>query len=242
MDDVGLLVATAVLIATLASFTLSASVGLGGSLILVPSLALVLGTKEGVALAALLLGANNVLKLVAYRRTVPFRASAVVVGLLAIGAVIGAALLVRAPELLVGVAVVTSFALSLVAERRGWRRFRHVAAPGLAFASGATSGFSGTSGPLKGAALRNLDLDRLHFVGAASLASLAGDLAKTAVFAQASLLGSDGLRLLVLSVPLMFIGTFLGRRVNSTLGESGFAVLFWSVMTGYSMRLLAIVI
>ena len=49
------------------SFTISASAGLGGSLLLVPSLSLVLGTMEGVALAALLLGANNVAKVAAYR-------------------------------------------------------------------------------------------------------------------------------------------------------------------------------
>ena len=51
------------LIAVAVSFTVSASAGLGGSLVLVPILALVLGTKEGVALAALLLAANNVVKL-----------------------------------------------------------------------------------------------------------------------------------------------------------------------------------
>jgi uncharacterized membrane protein YfcA len=242
VDDFSSFAIAAVLLVTLASFTLSASVGLGGSLILVPSLALVLGTKEGVALAALLLGANNIFKVAAYRSSLPFRAAGLVVGMLTVGAVIGATLMVRAPELLVGIAVVASFALSLFAEREGWTRFRHLAAPTLAFSSGATSGFSGTSGPLKGAALRNLDLDRLHFVGAASLASLAGDLAKTAVFANASLLGSDAIRMLVLSFPLMFVGTFLGRRVNSSVGESGFAVLFWSVMTAYSIRLVAIVL
>jgi len=54
-----LIVMALTLSAILASFTLSASAGLGGSLILVPALALVLGTKEGVALAALLLAGNT---------------------------------------------------------------------------------------------------------------------------------------------------------------------------------------
>ena len=44
-----------VLLSGAASFFVSASAGMGGSLVLVPVLALSLGTKEGIALAALLL-------------------------------------------------------------------------------------------------------------------------------------------------------------------------------------------
>jgi uncharacterized membrane protein YfcA len=44
------------------SFTISASAGLGGSLVLVPTLVLFIGPKEGVALAALLLASNNVMR------------------------------------------------------------------------------------------------------------------------------------------------------------------------------------
>ncbi len=236
MEALGLLETAAVLAAILASFTVSASAGLGGSLILVPSLALVMGSKEGIALAALLLGANNVVKVVAYRETLPFLRAMVLVALLSVGAFLGASLLVQAPESVVGVAVIASFAGTLVAERRGWLDLQRIAGPVLAFGAGATSGFSGTSGPLKGAALRNLPLDKLHFVGAASLASLAGDLTKSAVFAEASLLDGAALRLALVSVPLMLLGTFAGRHLTRQVGESGFAILFWSVMGGYSVR------
>ncbi len=225
------------LVAVAVSFAVSASAGLGGSLILVPTLALVLGTKEGVALAALLLAGNNVVKVVAYRQTLPFRKAAVIVGLLAVGAALGARLLVAAPETLVTVAVIVSFALALVAERFDLSRVRAVGAPLLAFGSGATSGFSGTSGPLKGMAIRQLDIDRAHFVGAASLASLVGDATKTAVFAEAELLGGDAVRLAILAIPLMLMATFTGRRINQSIGERGYTGLFWTVMAGYTARL-----
>lgn len=225
------------LVAVAVSFAVSASAGLGGSLILVPTLALVLGTKEGVALAALLLAGNNVVKVVAYRQTLPFRKAAVIVGLLAVGAALGARLLVAAPETLVTVAVIVSFALALVAERLDLSRVRAVGAPLLAFGSGATSGFSGTSGPLKGMAIRQLDIDRAHFVGAASLASLVGDATKTAVFAEAELLGGDAVRLAILAIPLMLMATFTGRRINQSIGERGYTGLFWTVMAGYTARL-----
>jgi uncharacterized membrane protein YfcA len=159
--------------------------------------------------------------------------------LLSVGTALGASLLVRAPEGLVGAAVIASFIVSLLAERLRWRRLRLAAFPVLALGAGATSGFSGTSGPLKGAALRNLELDREHFVGAASLASLAGDLTKAAIFAEASLLNGSSLSWAGAAVPSMLVGTFLGRRLNRTMGEQAFAMLFWIVMGGYSIRLVS---
>lgn len=226
------------LAAVAASFTVSASAGLGGSLILVPTLALVLGTKEGVALAALLLALNNVVKMFAYRKTLPIRKAFSVILLIALGAVIGARLLVTTPEGVVTIAVVTSFAFALIAERTGLSRIRSVGGPVLALFSGATSGFSGTSGPLKGMAIRQLELDRGHFVGAASLASFAGDAAKTVVFAEAQLLGSSSVTIALLAFPLMILSTFAGRSINYSIGEKGYTMLFWTVMGGYTLRLL----
>lgn len=226
-----------VLVAATVSFMVSASAGLGGSLILVPTLALVLGTKEGVALAALLLAANNVVKVFAYRETLPFRRALTVVVLVALGAAIGAGLLVAAPEEVVTVAVIVSFVIALVAERLDLSWLRRLGAPLLALGSGATSGFSGTSGPLKGVAIRQLGLDRAYFVGAASLASLVGDVTKAAVFTEAELLGGDSFLIALTAVPLMVLATFTGRRVNRSIGEPGHTALFWAVMAGYTARL-----
>ncbi len=231
------LTAIAVLLLVYASFAISASAGLGGSLLMVPTLALFLGSKEGVALAALLLASNNVLKIIAYRATLPFRAAALIIALTVLGAAIGSSLLVEAPEWAVTVGIVVMFAASLVAERFDLSRLRTGFAPGLAFVSGASSGFSGTSGPLKGVAIRNLGLDRRHFVGAASLASFAGDATKTAIFADAELLGRTSVLTALAAVPLMALGTWTGSTVNRRAGERTFAVLFWSVMAGYTVRL-----
>jgi hypothetical protein len=215
----------------------SASAGLGGSLVLVPTLALVLGTKEGVALAALLLAANNVVKVFAYRETLPYRKAQVVIVLVAVGAGLGARLLVAAPERVVTIAVIVSFVLALIAERLDLSRLRKAGGPLLAFGSGATSGFSGTSGPLKGMAIRQLDLDRAHFVGAASLVSLVGDATKTAVFTEAGLLGGASYMIALAAAPLMIIATVTGRRINREIGERGYTRLFWGVMAGYTLRL-----
>lgn len=251
------LVALTVLVAVWASFTVSASAGLGGSLVLVPTLVVVLGAKEGVALAALLLAGNNVAKLVAYRRTLPLGAAATIVVMVMIGASLGSSLLVRASELTVTVAVLAMFTLTLAIERvrpnrtgpdrerpqakQGGDRTLHLRrglAPLLALISGASSGFSGTSGPLKGVAIRNLNLDRRHFVGAASLVSFAGDATKTAVFAEADLLGRQAMITALAAVPLMVLGTWTGSTLNQRASERAFGALFWTVMAGYTVRLL----
>lgn len=234
--------ATALIILSLAcaalAFLLSASAGFGGSLLLVPALALLLGPKQGIALSALLLMGNNVAKVIAYRRTIPIRAVAVTLILTLVGTALGAQLLLGAPETWVSAAIILAFALSFVAERIGTMRLLHVATPLFAFAAGATSGFSGTSGPLKGVALRNLGLDRLHLVGAASVVSLAGDAMKTAIFARAGLLDATSGWVLLLAIPLMLLATLAGRRVNRRMGERAYAALFWAVIAGYSARLL----
>lgn len=225
------------LVAVAVAFTVSASAGLGGSLILVPILALVLGTKDGVALAALLLAANNVVKVIAYRETLPFRKSLVVIVLTAAGTAMGALLLVSAPERVVTVAVIVSFGVALLAERLDLSRLRRIGGPVLAVGSGATSGFSGTSGPLKGMAIRQLELDRAHFVGAASLTSLAGDATKATIFTEAGLLSADSFLVALAAVPLMLVATFAGRQINRSIGERGYTSLFWAVMAGYALRL-----
>jgi len=232
-----ILATVGVLIAVYVSFTISASAGLGGSLLMVPTLALFLGTKEGVALAALLLASNNIMKIIAYRETLPFRKAAGIAALIVIGAAIGSTLLVNAPVWAVTIAVLAMFATTIITEKREIKAVRSKFGPFLAFVAGASSGFSGTSGPLKGVAIRNLDLDRRHFVGAASLASFAGDAAKTAIFAEADILGRNAWLTCLAAIPLMALGTWSGSKLNERLGEQTFAILFWTVMAGYSIRL-----
>lgn len=229
----------AVLIAAALSFGLSATAGFGGSIILVPALALVLGTKEGVALAALLLAGNNVVKVALYRRTIPMRKAALVAVLVGLGALVGAKAMVSAPEQVVTWTVIGAFALTFVAERRGTARaLERAGTPSLAFASGATSGFSGTSGPLKGVAVRSLGFDRANLVGALSVVSLVGDAVKASVFTEAGLLGADSYRVALMAIPIMLASSYAGKRVNERLGDRRFAALFWCVIAAYTGRLL----
>lgn len=220
------------------SFTLSAAAGLGGSLILVPAMALFFGTKQGIALAALLLGCNNIFKVIAYRHTIPLKAAAGVVALTILGAWLGAQLLVGAPDQWVNFVVIAIFVFSFFMQFKEWEKVKRGSSLLFAFCAGATSGFSGTSGPLKGVSLRNLNLHRFYFVGAASTVSLAGDATKAAVFINGSFFKEIPFSILMGTVIIMPFAVFAGRFVNQKIGERAYNILFWIVMVGYTIRLL----
>ena len=100
------------LISIFFGFTLSASAGLGGSLILVPAMSIILGVKQGVAVAALLLACNNIGKVIAFRNTIPLGAASWIILMTMLGVVIGAGLMVTAPEALVHGAIIAGVILS----------------------------------------------------------------------------------------------------------------------------------
>jgi len=221
-----------------ASFVLSAAAGLGGSLILVPGLMLAIGTREGIAVAALLLACNNIAKVVVYRKTIPWAASALIAAAVIAGSALGATLMLQMPEAWVRYAVATMLLLTLAGDFAVQGPVRKAWAVLLAFVSGSTSGFSGTSGPLKGVALRSLKLERFYFVGAASLVSMLGDMTKALVFSQSGLITINHLLLAGALVPVMAGCTLLGRKINREVGEKWHSVLFWTVMGGYLTRLM----
>lgn len=221
-----------------ASFLLSAAAGLGGSLILVPGLMLAIGTREGIAVAALLLACNNIAKVVVYRKTLPWAASALIAAAVIVGSALGATLMLHMPETWVRYAVAIMLLLTLAGDFVAQGPVRRVWAVFLAFLSGSTSGFSGTSGPLKGVAIRSLQLERFYFVGAASLVSMVGDLTKALVFSQSGLITMSHFLLAGALVPVMAGCTLLGRKINREVGEKWYSVLFWTVMGGYLTRLM----
>jgi uncharacterized membrane protein YfcA len=230
----------AVLLATFASLFISSIAGYGGSLLLVPVLGVILGPKEGVALAALLLGWNNVFKVIAYRRTLALREGWALLLVTAVGVWFGAQLLISASDRVVVWSIVAATIVSLAVDAFGADRMlrarRHTAVP-LMGASAVLSGVSGSSGPLKGISVRSLNLPRLEHVGLASSVSLVADALKVELFANAGLFEDLDLAVLAVALPVMPVGAWVGRAVNRRLSESAFRWIFWSVVGGYTLRM-----
>ena len=232
-----------VLLAAFTSLFVSSIAGYGGSLLLLPTFGALLGPKEGIAMAALVLGWNNVFKVIAYRKTLALRKGWPLLVVTAVGVFIGARFLLSAPEALVlwSIVVVTviSLGIELVASERIRRATESAAVPLMA-AGAVLSGFSGTSGPLKGISIRSLRLPRLEHVGLASSVSLVGDLLKVELFAQAGILPRIEWYLVAVVLPVMPLAAWVGRKVNERINETTFRWVFWSVVGAYSARMMGL--
>jgi uncharacterized membrane protein YfcA len=229
-----------VLVVTFVALFVSSVAGYGGSLVLVPALAAILGPKEGIAVAALLLGWNNVFKVLAYRHTLALRRGWPLVVVTAAGVWVGARVLVESSDRVIMWAIIAVTAASLLVEivvdGDRLRMRRHVAVPAMA-ASSVLSGISGSSGPLKGIAIRSLNLPRLEHVGAAATVSLVADAFKVELFASAGLLRGVHVQTLLVALPMMPVGAWVGRWVNRRIDEEAFRWVFWTVVGGYTMRM-----
>ncbi|MGZ5397002.1 MAG: sulfite exporter TauE/SafE family protein [Mycobacterium sp.] len=229
-----------VLTATFTSLLISSIAGYGGSLVLVPAMGAILGPKEGIAFAALLLGWNNVFKVIAYRRTLALRQGWPLLVVTAVGVWFGASLLISASDDLIIWAVIATTVATLIVELRADERLlrasRHAALPTMA-ASAVLSGVSGSSGPLKGISVRSLGLPRLEHVGLASSVSLVADALKVELFHTAGLFEGVDLTTMLIAIPVMPIGAWMGRSVNRRVDENAFRWIFWSVVGGYTLRM-----
>lgn len=229
-----------VLLATFTALFVSSIAGYGGSLVLVPALGALLGPREGIALAALLLAWNNVFKVIVYRRTLALRAGWYLILAAAVGVWIGAHTMLSLPDRAVIWIIVTVTVASLVVELVGaerWMQVRHRAALPAMLASSFQSGVSGTSGPLKGVSIRALSLPRLEHVGLASMVSLVADALKVEVFASAGLFDDVAWTTLLAALPVMPVAAWVGRAVNLRFDESAFRWVFWTVVGGYTLRM-----
>ncbi len=232
-----------VLTATFVALLVSSIAGYGGSLVLVPALGATVGPKEGVALAALLLAWNNVFKIIAYRRTLALGQGWPFLIVTAAGVWLGAHLLINLSSDLIMWAIVAGTVASLLAELVGGdstlRLRRHAAIPAMA-ASAVLSGISGSSGPLKGIAIRSLELPRLEHVGVAACVSLVADALKVELFANAGILRAVHLESLIVALPMMPVGAWLGRAINRRITEEAFRWVFWTVVGGYTLRMVGV--
>ena len=232
----------AVVLVVFSALFVSSIAGYGGSLVLVPALTALLGAKQGVAFAALLLGWNNVFKVTAYRSTLALRAGWPLVAITAVGVVAGASILLSVGDAFVTWAVVGVVVAAAAAEFTGRPAVsvgRHAAIP-LMGASAVLSGVSGSSGPLKGISIRALRLPRLEHVGLASCVSMVGDLLKAEVFREAGLLDDIVWPVLVAALAMMPLAAYVGLAINRRIDEEAFRWVFWSVVGAYTLRLVGV--
>ncbi|MEJ7737900.1 MAG: sulfite exporter TauE/SafE family protein [Chitinophagaceae bacterium] len=219
------------------SFLVSASCGMGGSLILIPALTLLFGIKESIIISSILLGLNNLVKVIFFRQYIRFRPILWIMLFIFAGAGIGAVLLLSINEKVVAVILLVHVIFSFFFQRNQHYEIRKKISWLIAFTAGLFSGIAGTSGPLKGIALKCNVFEKLELVAAASIISLVSDSTKSIIYLTRYSPEKFPTEILLFSIIVMPIATGLGKKLNQRLSQTAYDALFYCVLSGYVVRL-----
>lgn len=220
------------------SFLVSASAGMGGSLLLIPTLSYFIGIRDGIIISALLLGLNNCVKIIAFRKYIRFKTISWLMLFMLLGAIPGSLLMMAINEQLLAVILFGNIIFAFIIEKNAATGVRNKISWGYSWLSGFCSGLSGTSGPLKGMAIKCIDLTKMEVVAAASVLSFAADSTKAIIYlSNQNPLTPANTNLLLVSTCMMPVATLLGRQINRKISDVAYDVLFFSILSGYVVRL-----
>ncbi len=220
------------------AFLVSASAGMGGSLLLLPVLSFVVGLREAVVLSSILLGLNNIFKLVAYFKHLVWQSALPLLIAIAFGSGLGAMLFLKIERNTVAALLLLNLLATFFIQRKAKPSMQKRASGILAFVAGLLSGVSGSSGPLKGMAIKCLKITPMQTVACATILSTGSDLIKASVYLQKLTLSPLSIQFFAGSLILMPIATYLGKKINAKFGTTAYDLLFYSVMSGYVVRML----
>lgn len=207
--------------------------GLGGGLVMTLAMAAVVGPTEALATAAPALLLGNTHRVWMYRAHLegtepsPFLFVAGAVP----GALIGGALVVALPDVVLRVLLLAAALLAFARELElfQWRPDARAAVPG-AFAAGLVTATSGGGGLLLGPLLLASNIKMERFVVTASLVAGSVHVARLVPYGAGGLVSSSVLaHALVLGVAIL-AGNLLGRRGRACLDEKRGTQLTWLVL------------
>jgi hypothetical protein len=69
---------------------------------------------------------------------------------------------------------------------------------------------------------------------------MTADALKVELFATAGLLDNVELAVILITVPVMPVAAWVGHAINERVDETAFRWIFWSVVGGYTMRMIGI--
>lgn len=221
------------------SFLISASAGMGGSLLLIPTLSYFIGVRDGIIISSILLGLNNCIKIFVFRKYIRLKNIVYLLIFMLTGAVAGSLLMMKIAEDILAVILFINIIFAFFIEKNAKSVVRKKISWLYSGLSGFFSGISGTSGPLKGMAIKCLELNKLQIVATASVLSFATDSAKAIIYVgNYNPLAGNSFNLLLISICMMPIATILGKRINHKISDVAYDVLFFSILSGYAVRLI----
>lgn len=220
------------------SFLISASAGMGGSLLLIPTLSYFIGVRDGIIISSVLLGLNNCFKIIAFFKYIQLSKIVFLMAFMLIGAILGSLLMMKMDENILAVILFINIIFAFIIEKNAATGVRKKISWIYSWLSGFCSGISGTSGPLKGMAIKCLDLNKMQIVATASILSFATDSTRAFIYlSNYNPLAGNSFNLLLASICMMPVATVLGKKINHKISNVAYDVLFFSILSGYVARL-----
>jgi uncharacterized membrane protein YfcA len=230
-----------VLVAGLVAGTLGGIVGTGSSLVLMPILVMLFGPRQAVPIMAIGSILGNAGRVLAWRRSIDWRACAAYCSTAVPGAIVGATLLLKIPPGIADTAL-GAFFLSLIPVRRWLAHHElrlnrwHLALLGGPL--GVLTGIVVSTGPLTVPLFTFYGLERGAFLGTEAAGSMAVYLAKAATFGT---LGALPVQVLVQGLGVgatLMTGSFVGRSVVLALSPGAYRTLIDGLMLCSGLSLL----
>jgi uncharacterized protein len=220
------------------SFVISASSGMGGSLLVIPAFSMLLGVKEAIVLSSVLLTLNNVSKFIFYYNYFSFKSIGYLLAFIVVGSVMGSYIMLQLNEVFLSVFLLVHIVASLVIQHYSTIQFKLAAGNGYAFLSGLFSGISGSSGPLKAISVRCRFVSNQEIAASVTVLSLFGDFSKCVVYLKHNTIAEANYKYIIIGILMMPLATWLGKKINKSVSIKGYNILFCAVLAGYILKII----
>lgn len=215
---------------------ISAAMGLGGGIVLLAVMATLLPAAALVPVHGMVQIGSNAGRAIVMARDVRLLVMLPFLLAMAVGATAGGLIAVRLPEWLLQIAL-GSFILWSV-----WGRWQPRAAGRALVVGGLVSGFLsmfiGATGPFVATLMRALGLDRMQLVATQAATMTLQHVAKVTVFGFLGFGYAEYLPLVAAMIASGLLGTIVGRRVLSGMGDVRFQKLLTVILTLLGLRLI----
>ena len=219
----------------------SATIGFGSALILIPFSSFFLPIKEAIAIITLFFIAANLSKILFFRKYIDWK----IVFLIWAGAIpmvfIGASLMIYAPSDLIKRvlgAIIIFYVLNDYFNFTRHVRLNKIAIAFTGAAYGFFAGIIGTGGPIKAALLNHIGLRKEKFIAVMTTSAFLLNIIKTLVYSRSSLVTAEDIPLIIGLVACAFFGTYIGRNFVKKFHPETFRRIILVMLFIVSVKLL----
>ncbi len=229
-----------VLVVGLAAGTLSGIVGTGSSMLLMPVLVIAYGPQRAVPIMAVAAVMGNLGKVLAWWRSVDWRACAAYCATAIPGAVLGVHTLLAIPPRAIEIALGIFFIAMIPMRRWLHRRALRITLAQLALLGGPIGFLTGivvSTGPLSVPLFVGFGLEKGAFLGTEAAASIAVYVAKVVTFRAANALPWDIVLAGLIVGSSLMVGAFVARRFVVRMSPEAFRRLVDALMLASGLSL-----